>query len=171
MVRNGLLNRLQQQLQRRARSSPSCGPGSWRGSSRKPSARARGVIGVRIPATRTFQALRIQVNEELLEIRRGLPRLARRLRAGGRLAVISFHSLEDRIVKQFFARAALPYEGDARLAKVPLRADALPVPPLMLVGRAIMPGEAEVAANPRARSAVLRVAQRSAAAWPEGLVA
>ena len=123
------------------------------------------------PATRTFQALRIQVNEELLEIRRGLPRLARRLRAGGRLAVISFHSLEDRIAKQFFARAAQPYEGDARLAKVPLRAAALPVPPLTLVGRAIKPGDAEVAANPRARSAVLRVVQRTAAAWPEDLLA
>ena len=123
------------------------------------------------PATRTFQALRIQVNEELLEVRRALPRLARRLRVGGRLAVISFHSLEDRIAKQFFARAAQPYEGDARLAKMPLRAAALPVPPLTLIGRAIKPGEREVAANPRARSAVLRIVQRTGAAWPEGLLA
>jgi len=123
------------------------------------------------PATRTFQALRIQVNEELLEVRRALPRLARRLGVGGRLVVISFHSLEDRIVKRFFARAAQPFEGDARLARMPLRADALPTPPLSLVGRAIKPGDVEIAANPRARSAVLRVAQRTGGPWPAGLVA
>lgn len=122
------------------------------------------------PATRTFQALRIQVNEELLEIRRALPRLARRLAIGGRLAVISFHSLEDRIAKRFFARAAQPFEGDARLAKLPLRDAALPTPPLILVGRAIKPGAAELAGNPRARSAVLRVVQRTDAPWPPGLV-
>jgi 16S rRNA (cytosine1402-N4)-methyltransferase len=122
------------------------------------------------PATRTFQALRIQVNEELLEVRRALPRLARRLAPGGRLAVISFHSLEDRIVKRFFARAALPFEGDPRLSRIPLRAAALPTPPLILVGRAIKPGDAEVAANPRARSAVLRIVERSGAPWPAALV-
>jgi 16S rRNA (cytosine1402-N4)-methyltransferase len=122
------------------------------------------------PATRTFQALRIQVNEELLEVRRALPKLARRLASGGRLAVISFHSLEDRIVKRFFARAAQPFEGDTRLRRIPLRADALPVPPLALVGRATKPGTAELAANPRARSAVLRVVQRTDAPWPEDLV-
>ena len=122
------------------------------------------------PATRTFQALRIQVNEELLEVRRALPKLARRLAPGGRLAVISFHSLEDRIVKRFFARAALPFEGDARLNRIPLRADALPTPPLSLVGRAIKPGDTEVAANPRARSAVLRVVERTGAPWPTSLV-
>ncbi len=120
------------------------------------------------PATRTFQALRIQVNEELLEVRRALPRLAQRLAPGGRLAVISFHSLEDRIAKRFFARAAQPFEGDARLRRVPLRADALPVPPLILVGRAIKPGENEVAANPRARSAIMRVAERTSALLPTG---
>ncbi len=123
------------------------------------------------PATRTFQALRIQVNEELLELARALPRLAQRLSVGGRIAVISFHSLEDRIVKRFFARASQPFEGDSRLSKIPLRAAALPTPPLGLVGRATMPGDAEVAANPRARSAVLRVAQRTTAAWPAGLLA
>ena len=123
------------------------------------------------PATRTFQALRIQVNEELLEVRRALPKLARALAPGGRLAVISFHSLEDRIVKGFFARASQPYEGDARLARLALRADDLPDPPLRRVGRAIKPADAELATNPRSRSAVLRVAERSAAAWPAGLVA
>ncbi len=123
------------------------------------------------PATRTFQALRIQVNEELLEVRRALPTLARRLASGGRLAVISFHSLEDRIVKRFFARASQPFEGDVRLARLPLRADALPTPPLALVGRAIKPGAAEIAANPRSRSAILRVVQRSDAPWPPDLVA
>jgi 16S rRNA (cytosine1402-N4)-methyltransferase len=123
------------------------------------------------PATRTFQAIRIQVNEELLEVRRALPTLARRLSVGGRLAVISFHSLEDRIVKRFFSRAAQPFEGDARLAKVPLRAAALPAPPLRLVGRAIKPDAAQIEANPRARSAVLRVVERTDVPWPAGLVA
>ena len=110
------------------------------------------------PATRTFQALRIQVNEELAEVRRALPVLARRLATGGRLAVISFHSLEDRIVKRFFARAALPFEGDVRLAKLPLRADALPdaaAGARRTRDQAV--GDTEIAANPRARSAVLRV--------------
>jgi 16S rRNA (cytosine1402-N4)-methyltransferase len=123
------------------------------------------------PATRTFQALRIAVNEELAELTRALPALSRRLHPGGRLAVIAFHSLEDRIVKRFFARASQSFEGDARLSRLPLPAHALPVPPLALVGRAIKPSNEEVAANPRARSAVLRVAQRTTAPWPEGLVA
>jgi 16S rRNA (cytosine1402-N4)-methyltransferase len=121
------------------------------------------------PATRTFQALRIAVNDELAELTRALPSLARRLKPGGRLAVIAFHSLEDRIVKRFFARASQPFEGDARLARLPVPAHALPVPPLALVGRAIKPSSAETAANPRARSAVLRIAERTNAPWPEGL--
>ncbi len=121
------------------------------------------------PATRTFQALRIQVNQELAELARALPMLCARLEVGGRLAVISFHSLEDRMVKQFFARAAQPFEGDARLAKLPLTAASLPVPPLQRIGRATKPDEREVAANPRARSAVLRVAERTAAPWPPKL--
>jgi 16S rRNA (cytosine1402-N4)-methyltransferase len=83
--------------------------------------------------------------------------------------VIAFHSLEDRIVKRFFARASQPFEGDARLARLPVPAHALPVPPLALVGRAIKPSSAETAANPRARSAVLRIAERTNAPWPEGL--
>jgi 16S rRNA (cytosine1402-N4)-methyltransferase len=79
----------------------------------------------------------------------------------GRLAVISFHSLEDRIVKRFFASASQPFGGDPRLAKLPLKAAALPPVPLAIVGRAVKPSENEVAANPRARSAVLRVAERT----------
>ncbi len=118
------------------------------------------------PATRTFQALRIAVNRELAELEAALPALARRLATGGRLAVISFHSLEDRIVKRFVAAASAPFAGDARLARVPIRADALPRPPLRAVGRAVKPAAAEIAANPRARSAVLRVAERTAAPWP-----
>ncbi len=121
------------------------------------------------PATRTFQALRIQVNAELAELTTALPRLAALLVAGGRLAVISFHSLEDRIVKRFLARASTPFGGDVRMARLPLRASELPAPPLALVGRAIKPDAAEVAANPRSRSAVLRVAQRTAAPWPAAL--
>ena len=123
------------------------------------------------PATRTFQALRIQVNDELHEVARALPKLAKRLAAGGRLAVISFHSLEDRIVKRFFARATQPWQGDVRLAKLPVRASALPVPPLALVGRAVKPSAAEIDANPRARSAVLRIVERTPAPWPDDLVA
>ena len=121
------------------------------------------------PATRTFQALRIQVNAELTELAAALPALAQRLAEGGRLAVISFHSLEDRIVKQFLARASKPFGGDARLARLPIRADALPTPPLILVGRAHKPDAAETARNPRARSAVLRVAERRGSPWPDAL--
>ncbi|HEX8010282.1 MAG TPA: 16S rRNA (cytosine(1402)-N(4))-methyltransferase RsmH [Casimicrobiaceae bacterium] len=113
------------------------------------------------PATRTFQALRIYVNQELTELALTLERVLPRLAVGGRLAVISFHSLEDRLVKQFFRRHALAYGGDARLARLPIAARRLPVPPLKLVGRAISPGRAEIAANPRARSAHLRVAERT----------
>jgi 16S rRNA (cytosine1402-N4)-methyltransferase len=118
------------------------------------------------PATRTFQALRIKVNDELAELERVLPRAVARLREGGRLAVISFHSLEDRIVKQFIARASKPWGGDPRLARVPLAEADLPAPPLAPVGRAIKPGADECDANPRARSAVLRVAQRTPAPLP-----
>jgi 16S rRNA (cytosine1402-N4)-methyltransferase len=80
---------------------------------------------------------------------------------GGRLAVISFHSLEDRMVKRFFAAASKPWGGDARLARLPIRTAALPDVALEPVGRAIRASDAEVAANPRARSATLRVAQRT----------
>jgi 16S rRNA (cytosine1402-N4)-methyltransferase len=110
------------------------------------------------PATRTFQALRIHVNRELEEVSLMLPQALERLAPGGRLAVISFHSLEDRIVKGFLAAAARP--GMPR--DLPLRASELPQPLAKLVGRAIRPAAAEVAANPRARSATLRVAERTA---------
>ena len=111
------------------------------------------------PATRTFQALRIHVNRELEEVEAALPQAVKLLAAGGRLCVISFHSLEDRLVKRFMRREA---QGDpvyAGLPDIPPHAR----PRLRLVGGAVMPGETEVAANPRARSAVLRVAERVAA--------
>ncbi len=118
------------------------------------------------PATRTFQALRIYVNQELTELSLVLERALPRLAVGGRLAVISFHSLEDRLVKQFLRTHAEPYGGDARLARLPIATRALPVPPLRLVGRAIRPGADEVAANPRSRSARLRVAERTGGSSP-----
>ena len=114
------------------------------------------------PATRTFQALRIHVNQELTELSLALERVLPRLAIGGRLAVISFHSLEDRLVKQFLRKHAEPYGGDARIARLPIATRALPVPPLRLVGRAIRPGADEIAANPRSRSARLRIAERTA---------
>jgi len=101
-----------------------------------------------------------------------LPRIVPLLTTGGRLAVIAFHSLEDRIVKRFLAFASQPFGGDARLARVAIAQSALPAAPLARVGRAIKPSPAEVERNPRARSAVLRVAERSAAPlpadWPRG---
>ncbi|AVR87858.1 16S rRNA (cytosine(1402)-N(4))-methyltransferase RsmH [Thauera aromatica] len=112
------------------------------------------------PATRTFQALRIFINQELEELSRVLPACVARLRAGGRLVVISFHSLEDRIVKRFMRDESRPPVLPRRL---PVRAADLPAPRLKQVGRALRPGETEVAANPRARSAVMRVAERTGA--------
>jgi len=109
------------------------------------------------PATRSFQALRIFINQELEELSLVLPQIAGRLEKGGRLVVISFHSLEDRIVKRFMRDESRPPRLPSRL---PLRACELPQPRLRLIGRARRPGEAEVAVNPRARSAVMRVAER-----------
>jgi len=124
------------------------------------------------PAARTFQALRIAVNRELHEVSIALPRIVTLLATGGRLAVIAFHSLEDRVVKRFLGFASQPFGGDARLARLPISQSALPAAPLALVGRAIKPSAAEVERNPRARSAVLRVAERTAAPlpadWPRG---
>jgi len=112
------------------------------------------------PATRSFQAIRIFVNQELDELGSVLPQAVDRLRAGGRLVVISFHSLEDRVVKRFMRDESQPPKLPARL---PIRAADLPPPRLALVGRARRASEAEVAANPRARSATMRVAERRAA--------
>lgn len=106
------------------------------------------------PATRTFQALRIHVNDELGELQHGLEAARARLNPGGRLAVISFHSLEDRVVKQFIR---------GEVAR-PVRRGLPPpetVPPVLLaIGKAQFADSAEVAANPRARSAVLRIAEK-----------
>ena len=110
------------------------------------------------PATRTFQALRIHVNQELEQLALVLPQATDLLRSGGRLAVISFHSLEDRIVKRFMREQASP---DTLPKNLPLRSVDLPQPRLRLVGKPVKAGAAEVAANPRARSAVLRVAEKN----------
>ncbi|MGD9869585.1 MAG: 16S rRNA (cytosine(1402)-N(4))-methyltransferase RsmH [Thauera sp.] len=112
------------------------------------------------PATRTFQALRIFINQELEELSRVLPVCVERLNPGGRLAAISFHSLEDRIVKRFMRDESRPPVLPRRL---PLKAADLPAPRLRLIGKAVRPSEQEVAANVRARSAVLRVAERTEA--------
>ncbi|HTH59581.1 MAG TPA: 16S rRNA (cytosine(1402)-N(4))-methyltransferase RsmH [Paraburkholderia sp.] len=108
------------------------------------------------PATRTFQAIRIHVNQELAELQVVLEAALAQLEQGGRLVVISFHSLEDRIVKRFMQAHASAPAVDRRL---PIRAVDLPSPPLKLLGR-VFPSEAEVAENPRARSAVMRIAER-----------
>lgn len=110
------------------------------------------------PATRTFQAIRIYLNQELEELSLVLPQCVEALAPSGRLVVISFHSLEDRVVKRFMRDEAQPAVYPAKL---PLRATELPVPKLRLVGKAVRPSEAEVSANPRARSAVMRVAERA----------
>jgi 16S rRNA (cytosine1402-N4)-methyltransferase len=109
------------------------------------------------PATRTFQALRIHVNQELEELSLALPQSVDLLAAAGRLVVISFHSLEDRIVKRFLREAS---RADRLPARLPVRARDLPRPRLQLIGRAVRPSDAEIAANPRARSAIMRVAER-----------
>ena len=111
------------------------------------------------PATRTFQALRIHVNQELEELKSVLPQCVAALAPEGRLVVISFHSLEDRLVKRFLREHSQPPRLPARL---PLRAAELPRPPLRLVGKAQRPSHEEVAANPRARSALMRIAERTA---------
>ena len=110
------------------------------------------------PATRVFQAIRIAVNQELEEAETALEAAVEALQPGGRLAVISFHSLEDRLTKHLMRRlsqrAPVP-------AGIPLREDQIPDDrKLKLVGKAIKPSAAEIAANPRCRSSVLRVAER-----------
>lgn len=112
------------------------------------------------PATRSFQAIRIHINQELQELSLALSQALALLKPGGRLAVISFHSLEDRIVKNFLRDQAEPA---SHLPKgLPLRADQLPQPTLVLVGKAVRASKEEVAANPRSRSAIMRVAERTA---------
>jgi 16S rRNA (cytosine1402-N4)-methyltransferase len=106
------------------------------------------------PATRTFQALRIFINRELEDLEAVLPQTLEALAPGGRLAVISFHSLEDRLVKRFMRDAARPPQDPRDMGPAPV---AL----MHLVGKAIMADDAEIGANPRARSAVLRVAERA----------
>ena len=108
-------------------------------------------------ATRSFQALRIHINQELRQLEIALPQALSLLKPGGRLVVISFHSLEDRIVKNFMRDQSV---ADDLPKGLPLRADQLPQPKLRLVGKQIRASAAEVAANPRARSAVMRVAEK-----------
>jgi len=120
--------------------------------------------GAQHPATRTFQAVRIHVNQELEELALALEQAAQALVTGGRIVAISFHSLEDRIVKRFFDAHAHPGRGDASARRIPLREDQLPRPRLELVAR-VRADRDEVELNPRARSAVMRVAQRTDAPW------
>jgi len=110
------------------------------------------------PATRTFQAIRIHINRELEELESVLPQCVDVLKTGGRMSVISFHSLEDRRVKQFMRDMA---QGDKLPKNVPIRAADIPQGKVRLVGKPIYASEQELAANPRARSAVLRIAERS----------
>jgi 16S rRNA (cytosine1402-N4)-methyltransferase len=116
------------------------------------------------PATRTFQALRIHVNEELKELEGGLAAAEQMLRDGGRIAVVTFHSLEDRIVKRFLkARSGAEPSGSRHLPDAPARG---PAPTFAAVAKPVRASEAEIARNPRARSATLRAARRTAApAW------
>jgi len=112
------------------------------------------------PATRSFQALRIRVNDELGEIERGLAQAAELLRPGGRLVVVSFHSLEDRIVKRFMTEAA----GRTAAASRHDPGRLLDRPPArfrLLTAKAVRPGDAETQANPRARSSRLRAIERT----------
>jgi 16S rRNA (cytosine1402-N4)-methyltransferase len=110
------------------------------------------------PATRTFQALRIYLNQELEELSVVLPQCLKILSAEGRLAVISFHSLEDRIVKQFIKGEQ---DRDNLPANFPVMAKDLPQPRMRMIGKAMKPSDEEVKRNPRSRSAVLRVAERT----------
>jgi 16S rRNA (cytosine1402-N4)-methyltransferase len=108
------------------------------------------------PATRTFQAIRIYINRELEELENVLPQCMDSLKVGGRMSVISFHSLEDRIVKRFMRDMA---QGDKLPRNLPIRAADIPQAKLRLIGKAIHASEQELQNNPRARSAVLRVAE------------
>lgn len=108
------------------------------------------------PATRSFQAIRIAVNDELGQLERGLQQAMNMLRVGGRLVVISFHSLEDRLVKRFMREHSRSQQLPKRLPVF----DETRTPPLKLIGKAIQPSQEELSSNPRSRSAVMRVAER-----------
>jgi 16S rRNA (cytosine1402-N4)-methyltransferase len=110
------------------------------------------------PATRTFQALRMWINDELGQLQRGLTQALQLLAPGGRLAVISFHSLEDRLVRDFMRQHSTVTPA---LARLPVLPDSV-LPELRLVGRKQRASAAEIASNPRARSALLRVAEKVA---------
>ncbi len=112
------------------------------------------------PATRAFQAIRLFINGELAEVEQGLDAAIDRLATGGRLVVISFHSLEDRLVKRALRDASRPPKGDPRM---PLP-DSVAKPKLRLIGKPIKASPDELERNPRARSAVLRIAERTEAA-------
>ena len=116
------------------------------------------------PATRTFQAIRIYLNEELQELEGGLEAAEQVLKPGGRLAVVTFHSLEDRLVKRFLRERSGSVPGGSR--HVPVAPAARPDPTFDNVAKPVRAGEEETGANPRARSATLRVARRtSASSW------
>ena len=151
-----------------ARSSPrvrSSGPASWPRSSAAPPASGPGQKAD--PATRTFQAVRIHLNAELDELEQGLEAAERALGPGGRLAVVTFHSLEDRIVKRFFRERSggMPAGSRHRPALVDPHE-----PTFERVAKPESPTERELAANPRSRSARLRSAVRTAAPPWKGAV-
>ena len=119
------------------------------------------------PATRTFQAIRIHLNEELQELEGGLEAAEQVLAPGGRLAVVTFHSLEDRVVKRFLKERSGDVPAGSR--HLPAQASRAPAPSFEAVAKPVRAGEHELTINPRARSATLRVARRtSASAWKEG---
>ena len=167
MGKNGLLFRLHRRLCLAGQSSlfraHASLPSSWQPSFRAAGGRSKDAA--QDPATRTFQAVRIHVNQELEELEEGLSQAMDLLAPGGRLAVIAFHSLEDRIVKRFIARQARPDAAlDATSRRLPIRAADLPQPALTAIAR-VKPGAAEVAANGRSRvgGAARRRAHRRAA--------
>jgi 16S rRNA (cytosine1402-N4)-methyltransferase len=114
------------------------------------------------PATRTFQAIRIHVNQELQELEGGLEAAEQVLKVGGRLAVVTFHSLEDRVVKRFLRERSGSVPAASR--HLPVQAATGPASTFEAVAKPVRAGEAETQRNPRARSATLRVARRTAAA-------
>jgi 16S rRNA (cytosine1402-N4)-methyltransferase len=113
------------------------------------------------PATRTFQAIRIHLNEELQELEDGLEAAEQVLKEGGRLAVVTFHSLEDRLVKRFLKERSGDVPAGSR--HLPVQANTAPASTFDAVAKPVRAGELELKANPRARSATLRVARRTGA--------